>query len=1113
MAQLIFPSIGFIIWSISIILIYYSKSYSGIDHIESTTNLWGYLMTILFFYAIYKGYTLFLSPRKKIKIWFFGILWGIFLHILILSWFYSSFPEVVQSPLMWWAIPSSVTLFIHILSLLIYPLILVLLTRSVGYTLLHFIFQDWRKEDMRIRVIIEISLGFLIFSSFLLIFWMFWLYNLNTLYIILGIMIAIGYLWHKETYQDIRTRYVEIENHNLDWSLIETMNLKLISIEFWFLFLTFILGVSLINIIRPMPIGWDDLGVYMNIPKMIATSWELLQWGGLYPWQLITGTGFFFSYTAAQAFFVNQLGWILAVIALICSLSYIFEEKNRKSLLSLPVLLAAVYYIMPMTVFQQAKDMKLDPALLFFSISAFIWIFSLWREEYTNKKIFTILFISGLLVGFAFWVKITTLMLILWGLGLIAYRYLSFLGYIWFFSFFIALFTYWNLWAKLNVILPNDSLFIRSSTLVFLFVGIVSFAGALYSQKWKQGQFYNWLIASIVFILGIVVSLSPWFIKNYQEAQILSIDSLIGWSWWTTMYDYKQFYTKEELAAIDKQSIEWITTSGQSQNEDMGRYFWYDSGINNYLKLPANLTFQKNQSGEFTDITYIFLALVPWLLLFVRSRKYIFLYTGVILLWSMLLYYFIPTTSASITAFLNKIGLGDWLGYAIILWLNIFYLTLAHYSLKESPQNKKLKDILMFMWVYGFIFMISAFGIVWYGIMIYFWFFLIIGLSATSFLEYDHEEEKNSDLIGIKLTLAAILFIFIAVYFFRSGLPHAWNNLKSAYYNEYKYNILSQEESIFAYRSDYLLPIATMNLKDIGKLFDWFEGKMVSKEMKSFVASPEFKNVDIEKLHSLIMQYRSSKDASMRKDMHTLGQYIYSYILYPPKGNQNTGWIYRIGTFMTYLINDNRKRYLEDSLISTFGDYFYNKSPEVTIDRMKKVGLKYLLMDLNAATIDRDPRRALTTRFEKLLLTTTAKNLRLVRTDNFCLELAINERAKWKLQTDQEFIDIAGTNYESYRDGKSINRGQKMAQCQAYIIKMMNDNTIADYPIIETIKKEIVAANANQDIKKIQEILTKYTGQSWFALFEIIDIPTSSSLSWSSATASWAISSSSGNTK
>lgn len=141
----------------------------------------------------------------------------------------------------------------------------------------------------------------------------------------------------------------------------------------------------------------------------------------------------------------------------------------------------------------------------------------------------------------------------------------------------------------------------------------------------------------------------------------------------------------------------------------------------------------------------------------------------------------------------------------------------------------------------------------------------------------------------MKLTLACVLFIFISIYFFRSGLPHAWNNLKNAYYNEYKYNILSQEESIFAYRSDYLLPIATMNLKDIGKMLDGIEGKMTSKEMKSFVASPEFKSMDIEKLHSLIMQYRNSKDAAMSKDMHTLGQYMYSYILYPPKDNRNTG--------------------------------------------------------------------------------------------------------------------------------------------------------------------------------------------------------------------------------
>jgi hypothetical protein len=94
---------------------------------------------------------------------------------------------------------------------------------------------------------------------------------------------------------------------------------------------------------------------------------------------------------------------------------------------------------------------------------------------------------------------------------------------------------------------------------------------------------------------------------------------------------------------------------------------------------------------------------------------------------------------------------------------------------------------------------------------------------------------------------------------------------------------------------------------------------------------------------------------------------------------------------MTYLIHENRKRYLEDSLVFEFETFFYDPSPEATIERMKKVGLGYLLTDLNAATIDRDPRHVLTTRFEHLLLTMRAKNLKLVDTDNLCLRLALDE--------------------------------------------------------------------------------------------------------------------------
>ena len=99
----------------------------------------------------------------------------------------------------------------------------------------------------------------------------------------------------------------------------------------------------------------------------------------MYSWQLITSTGFLFGNNASQAFYINQLGGILAAIGIVSTLSYIFAEKDKKSLLSLPVLFAALYYVMPMTVFQQAKDMKLDPAYFFFCISGLALLFSLWK--------------------------------------------------------------------------------------------------------------------------------------------------------------------------------------------------------------------------------------------------------------------------------------------------------------------------------------------------------------------------------------------------------------------------------------------------------------------------------------------------------------------------------------------------------------------------------------------------------------------------------------------------------------------------------------------------------------------------------------------------------------
>jgi hypothetical protein len=49
----------------------------------------------------------------------------------------------------------------------------------------------------------------------------------------------------------------------------------------------------------------------------------------------------------------------------------VFSEllnNGKKKMLAIPIILTAMFYSMPMIIFQQAKDMKLDTGLFFISV-------------------------------------------------------------------------------------------------------------------------------------------------------------------------------------------------------------------------------------------------------------------------------------------------------------------------------------------------------------------------------------------------------------------------------------------------------------------------------------------------------------------------------------------------------------------------------------------------------------------------------------------------------------------------------------------------------------------------------------------------------------------------
>ena len=116
------------------------------------------------------------------------------------------------------------------------------------------------------------------------------------------------------------------------------------------------------------------------------------------------------------------------MIALVLTGSYFFTRSDRRYFIALPLLIAAIWYALPMIIFQQAKDMKLDPALFFLSISGVAALLGYWADHFSTrttetdeekKSLFTekewLIFIGmiGVIVGFAFTVKLTSLMLII----------------------------------------------------------------------------------------------------------------------------------------------------------------------------------------------------------------------------------------------------------------------------------------------------------------------------------------------------------------------------------------------------------------------------------------------------------------------------------------------------------------------------------------------------------------------------------------------------------------------------------------------------------------------------------------------------------------------------
>lgn len=396
------------------------------------------------------------------------------------------------------------------------------------------------------------------------------------------------------------------------------------------------------------------------------------------------------------------------------------------------------------------------------------------------------------------------------------------------------------------------------------------------------------------------------------------------------------------------------------------------------------------------------------------------------------------TTNQLISDFLASYNLPYWYIILLLIFIipNLFFLLLLDND--KDWENSKILDLFkknfVFASFYTFLWSISAFWIVWYWITMYFNFLIIIWIWIYFLSSYSDKDWEK--IFYTKLFWSILLFLIIIIYFTNSVFPHSFLNLKWAWYQEYKIWTVKTVDAPYSYHQEYFKELFYLNI-DQNKKEDFLK-EYIKSDIKDIV--PWIEKKDIETVRAILLEIKKRNDLLSKFATFSLND-IYKNISNPPEKYKNKDWVYRIWTFMKYHISENNTRLLEDGLLFNFSDYIYDKDSNKTVENFSKLWAKYLLVDLNAATIDKDERHNLTTRYEKLLSTFVSEKLELVDTDSICLRVALEDYNK-SSKTEQDmksFLEIAWVNYESYtNDWTQIPRTTKLLKCYNRINDLMN---------------------------------------------------------------------------
>ena len=292
----------------------------------------------------------------------------------------------------------------------------------------------------------------------------------------------------------------------------------------WMLLIMLVL--NFLFVLAPFPLGFDARNYYVNISKLISEQEGLIKGYQPYSWGLIMSTGFIAFKSAGVALFISTLGGILALFAIGKVMIDFFKISANFTFLAL-----FVFVNTPAITNQWIVEYKIDLTLVYTQMTVLLlslhWIFKLKKKAVRypllqTKEDYTILLIIGILLGFGLSIKALAIFVIA---GLfIGFWAISgdVIGSIAIALFGLSLTLLLKLDDSSGLRVYHENINITSNVTAALAVVMLILA----AYRYRNSIVPN-VKTSLLLGLFIIISFSPWMIKNYFDLDEKTLSGLV----------------------------------------------------------------------------------------------------------------------------------------------------------------------------------------------------------------------------------------------------------------------------------------------------------------------------------------------------------------------------------------------------------------------------------------------------------------------------------------------------------------------------------------------------------------------------------------------------------